>query len=163
MWEILLGFGIPEVGIFIIQAVSSYAMVYYAYDCGLSPTKHFGKVLLILILLVLQGITGFSMGLTLGVICSQEAVASIIMLAFIFPNMLLSGMFWPREGMPIVLQAVSKVLPMTLPGETARAIMTRGWNFGHSHVWPGFAVTLAWISGTTLLTLGIIHFQSRNR
>ena len=39
---------------------------------------------------------------------------------------MLSGIIWPIEAMPVWLQHISVILPMTLPAQSIRAIMGRG-------------------------------------
>lgn len=36
------------------------------------------------------------------------------------------GVIWPLQGMPVVLQYISSILPATYPAEAMRAIMGRG-------------------------------------
>jgi ABC-type polysaccharide/polyol phosphate export permease len=55
------------------------------------------------------------------------------------------GILWPIEGMPLVMQYFTYLLPCTLATESIRSIISRGWGFTHFRVWPGFANSIIWI------------------
>lgn len=74
----------------------------------------------------------------------------------------LKGMVWPVQGMPVYLQYISYFLPCTLACEAMRSIVSRGVDFMHPVVWPGFASTFAWIILYWSLTV-IIHRVSSKK
>lgn len=93
------------------------------------------------------------MGFLLGSVCTEEIQAAILAMAAFFPNFLLSGLVWPVEGMPEILQKIVQVFPCTLSAESVRSITSRGWEFTHPNVWPGFVILTAYIIGYFLLTI----------
>jgi ABC-type multidrug transport system permease subunit len=71
-----------------------------------------------------------------------------------------SGTIWPLNALPTVLQFISLIfVPQTLANDSLRSMVIRNWGITHSHVWPGFVVTLAWIIGLWILA---IFFAKRN-
>lgn len=48
--------------------------------------------------------------------------------------LLLSGVLWPLEGIPIGLRYVAYALPTTWAAEAMRSIMLRGWGMQHQQV-----------------------------
>jgi ABC-type multidrug transport system permease subunit len=45
-----------------------------------------------------------------------------------YPNFLLSGIIWPIEGMPVILQYLALLLPQTYACEAMRSVLSRGWS-----------------------------------
>jgi ABC-2 type transport system permease protein len=59
---------------------------------------------------------------------SEQAMASIAIVAM--PPMLLTGIFWPVEGIPAWLRPVTWLIPNTYAINAARDVMLRGWGIG---------------------------------
>jgi len=68
---------------------------------------------LVAALAVLNALLGMALGLLLSAFARTEFQAVQFMPAFIFPQMLLCGLFVPRDQMAPVLEAVSWLLPFT--------------------------------------------------
>ena len=62
----------------------------------------------------------------------QDAIQ--LALGSFYPNLLLSGIIWPLEGMPQVLRYLSYILPQTFACEAMRGILSRGWGLGWMQV-----------------------------
>lgn len=62
-----------------------------------------------------------------------------------FTNIIhLLGIIWPLEAMPHWIRSFSYFQPQTLPTETLRHILSRGWSIQDNGVWIGFVVTGSW-------------------
>src|SRR2546425_10679911 len=85
---------------------------------------NFGWVLL---LAWLQGSCGMAYGLIVSAFCREENSAFIFTIGSLLPNLLLCGSIWPTEAMPVVVKLLSNFLPQTLPIESMRYILSRGW------------------------------------
>ena len=77
----------------------------------------------------------------------QDAIQ--LALGSFYPNLLLSGIIWPLEGMPQVLRYLSYILPQTFACEAMRGILSRGWGLGwmqvqYVHVWQAGTVKQTW-------------------
>lgn len=103
-----------------------------------------GSLALVVILIVLQGVTGISFGLVISAAIDDEQSANQAALGVFYPNLILSGIIWPVECIPYPLRYLSLALPQTYASEALRCIMYRGWGLTQMLVWRGFAVTLGW-------------------
>ena len=68
----------------------------------------------------------------------------MLALGSFYPNLLLSGTVWPTQAMPDVVRWFSYFLPQTIPIESVRYIMSRGWDATRTEVLAGFGVTIGW-------------------
>uniref|UniRef100_A0A669C227 ABC transporter G family member 20 n=1 Tax=Oreochromis niloticus TaxID=8128 RepID=A0A669C227_ORENI len=85
-----------------------------------------GSLVLIIILMVLQGVTGISFGLVISSVVDDEQNAFQAVVGLFQPNLLLGGIIWPVECIPYPLRYVSLALPLTYTTEALRCIMYRG-------------------------------------
>ena len=92
-------------------------------------------------LTILQGICGMAFGLLVSALCDNEQDAIQLALGSFYPNLLLSGIIWPLEGMPLYLRYISYVLPQTFACQALRGILSRGWSIVQPQVYRGFLVT----------------------
>jgi ABC-2 type transport system permease protein len=87
-----------------------------------------GSVPLVLLLIVLGGLIFLCLGFALsGVAKSQNSVAAIAQV-FVFPQMFLSGIFFPREAFPEWLYKISNFFPLTFFAEALRNVMVKGYS-----------------------------------
>ena len=74
----------------------------------------------------------------LGIFLSTFARTELQILQFIpiviVPQGLLSGIFWPVDSLPAVLQPVARVLPLTYAVEALRDVMIRGHDLSAASV-----------------------------
>ena len=78
-------------------------------------------------------------------ICHEERPATMLSLALFFPNLILSGLVWPIEGMPYPLRVISYFLPQTMAIKSMRSIISRGLGIGEWQVYIGFLSSIGWI------------------
>ena len=88
-------------------------------------------------LTILQGICGMAFGLLVSALCDNEQDAIQLALGSFYPNLLLSGIIWPLEGMPGWLQTIARLLPNTLACQAMRDVMLRGWDIIQPSVYLG--------------------------
>jgi ABC-2 type transport system permease protein len=72
-----------------------------------------GSPWLLLVVALLDALLGTALGLFVSAFAASEFQAVQFMPAVIFPQLLLCGLFTPRQNMQPVLEAVSDVLPMS--------------------------------------------------
>uniref|UniRef100_A0A3Q2WZT0 ABC transporter G family member 23-like n=1 Tax=Haplochromis burtoni TaxID=8153 RepID=A0A3Q2WZT0_HAPBU len=119
-----------------------------------------GSLVLVIILIVLQGVTGISFGLVISSAIDDEQSANQAALGIFYPNLILSGIIWPVECIPYPLRYLSLVLPQTYASEALRCIMYRGWGLSRMMVWRGFAVTLGWNTFFLILATVILKLRT---
>jgi ABC-2 type transport system permease protein len=105
---------------------------------------------------VLDGLLGMALGLFVSAFASTEFQAVQFMPAFVLPQLLLCGLFVPRDEMATVLQWLSDVLPLTYAVEAM------------SHVTAGtvgavFAADVAIVVGASVISLGLGAATLRRR
>ncbi|VVC00601.1 ABC-2 family transporter protein [uncultured archaeon] len=107
----------------------------------------------IIITIFAMGCTGI--GMVLSVLThSQEQYMALGMLISL-PVMFLSGVFFPVQTMPSVLQAVSKFIPLTYAADALRGVMVKGFTLGQ--VFPDIVILTAFAA--LMLTLSLILFK----
>jgi ABC-2 type transport system permease protein len=106
--DILLGYGIAFALIAIVQAVLTSVVAF-----GLLDLEVAGSTVLVGALAVANALLGMSLGLFVSAFAQTEFQAVQFMPAFVLPQLLLCGLFVPREDMADVLEAVSYALPLT--------------------------------------------------
>lgn len=79
-------------------------------------------------------ITTLSLGLLVSTVVDNQQVAMFISLVgFIMPSIIFSGFMFPIENMPIVLQAISHIIPTRWFYEIVSSIMIKG--LGFQYIW----------------------------
>ena len=95
----------------LLAAVQSALAV--AVSVGLLGLDVQGSVWLLGVVAVADAVLGTALGLLVSAFATTEFQAVQFMPAFVLPQVLLCGLFVPREAMPGVLERVSDVLPMS--------------------------------------------------
>jgi len=117
-----------------------------------------GPVIYVIILALFQGFTGMALGFLVSALCELETNAIQLTLGLVYPTLMLSGVIWPIQGMPTWLGYISRGLPLTMPVEAMRSILSRGLDITQYPVGLGFGVSLAWgmiFLFLTMVTMGV--------
>lgn len=81
-----------------------------------------GPMWFLIVIAALNALLGMSMGLATSAFARTEFQAVQFMPATVFPQLLLCGIFTPRDQMPVVLEWVSNVLPLTYAIEALQQV-----------------------------------------
>jgi ABC-2 type transport system permease protein len=111
----------------------------------------------VVLLAVSNAVLGMSLGLFVSAFARTEFQAIQFMPAFVFPQILLCGLFTPRAQMAGWLRAVSDVLPFTYAYDALSRATQRGLFDGR------FALDLAVTLGVTVLALALGASTLRRR
>lgn len=152
--EVMLAHVVAQFVVMVVQVTFVLVFMLLVFQV---PAR--GPILWVVTLTILQGICGMAFGLLVSALCDNEQDAIQLSLGSFYPNLLLSGIIWPLEGMPDYLRYISYVLPQTFACQALRGIMSRGWGLEWTPVYRGFLVTLAWI--TALLAISTIVLKIR--
>jgi len=106
--DLLAGYGLAFAAVGAAQGAITAAIAF-----GLLGIETAGPVWAVIALAIANAIVGMALGLLLSAFARSEFQAVQFMPAFILPQLLLGGLFVPRERMPQVLQTVSDALPFT--------------------------------------------------
>lgn len=118
-----------------------------------------GDIGWVVVLTILQGLCGMCFGFVISAVCELERNAIQLALGSFYPTLLLSGVIWPIEGMPIILRYISTFLPLTLATTSLRSILTRGWSIVEKDVYLGFISTTIWIVLFLTISLLVLRFK----
>lgn len=72
-------------------------------------------------------------------------------------------MFWPVEGMPLILRIISYMTPSTYTGISMRNIIEKGYTITHHTVLIAFGILIIWVVGTILLGLMALKNKKYSR
>ena len=72
-----------------------------------------GPVGLVVLVAVLDAVLGCALGLGASALARTEFQAVQLMPLILFPQLITCGLLMPRDEMPAVLEAISRVLPLT--------------------------------------------------
>jgi ABC-2 type transport system permease protein len=114
-----------------------------------------GNPLLIATILILGTLSFLGIGIVATSIAKEQESAQFILGFLQFPMMFLSGVLFPVEQMPLPLQYVSKVLPLTYAVDALRKVMVLG--VGLSGV--TFQLILLVILSVVTVALGVPLFD----
>ena len=127
----------------VVLLIQITLMISFALFVFQIPYK--GSLILIWLLVFLEGFSGMSFGLLISALVSEEVAGLQIATGILYPIILLSGIIWPLEAVPVWLRSISYSFPTTLTANALRSIVTRGWGLEHQQVWEGFVIILGWI------------------
>ena len=106
--DILLGYGLAFGLVGTAQALITSGVAF-----GLLDLEVAGSTALVILLAIGNALLGMSLGLFVSAFAQTEFQAIQFMPAFVFPQLLLCGLFVPRDQMAGALEAVSYALPLT--------------------------------------------------
>jgi ABC-2 type transport system permease protein len=106
--DLLFGYGLAFAFVATVQAAVTGAVAF-----GLLDVETAGPVWAVIALAVANALLGMALGLFLSAFATSEFQAVQFMPAFILPQLLLAGLFIPREQMPELLERISDFLPFT--------------------------------------------------
>jgi ABC-2 type transport system permease protein len=114
-----------------------------------------GNILLIFALLLLGVFSFVGLGVVITSFAKDQETAMMVMMALMFPMMLLSGVFFPIQQMPWYMQDISKVLPLTYAATALRKVMVLG--AGVSMITTELAVLIGF--GVVMTTIAVPVFK----
>jgi ABC-2 type transport system permease protein len=116
-----------------------------------------GSPWLLLLVALLDALLGTALGLFVSAFAASEFQAVQFMPAVIFPQLLLCGLFTPRDQMHPVLEALSDVLPMSYAVDGMNEVMR------HTDMTATFVRDVLIVAGCALLVLGLGAATLRRR
>jgi len=116
-----------------------------------------GSILLLASLSFLFLIFALGLGLLFSTVAKTQLQAMQMTLAFILPSVLLSGFIFPRESMPLPIQLLGNVIPLTYFLQILRGIMLKG--VGIEYLWPD--VFPLFIFGLSVILIASFRFRKR--
>jgi ABC-2 type transport system permease protein len=150
--DILLGYGIAFAVAATVQAVLASGLAYLLL--GLDTL---GPAWLVAVIAVGNSVLGMALGLLVSAFANSEFQAVQFMPAFVLPQLLLCGLFVPRDQMSAALEAISQALPLTYAFDALQQVASDGAGAGD------ILLDIAVIAGGTLLALALGAATLRRR
>lgn len=154
-FEVILSHVVCQFLVMFVQVAGLLVFTFIVFEI---PSR--GPFIWVVLLTLLQGCCGMIYGLVISSMCVEENSAIMLALGSFYPNLLLSGVVWPTQAMPYYMRYLSYGLPQTIPTESLRCILSRGWGITHTEVWLGFVVSGAWCA--IFLVFAAVAFRLRN-
>ena len=123
-----------------VQSLLAVLLSVVVLDLDLS-----GPVWMLVVVAVADAVLGTALGLFVSAFARTEFQAVQFMPAVVIPQLLLCGLFIPRELMPPVLEAISDLLPLSYAVDAMTAVATTtssGFGGVDASVWSDLAVVL---------------------
>lgn len=143
--DIVIGKAIPY---FIISMINAVTILILANFLMGVPVR--GNIFLILFLCVIYNLASLSLGLLISTITkTQELAVLISLVGLMLPSIILSGLIFPIESAPQILQTIGYIIPARWFVVAMRNIMIKGQ--GIESVWMELSV----LSGMTIFLIFI--------
>jgi ABC-2 type transport system permease protein len=149
--DLLFGYGLAFALVAAVQAGITAAVAFGALDVEAD-----GPVWAVVVLAIANAVLGMALGLFVSAFATTEFQAVQFMPAFILPQLLLAGLFVPRERMPGVLERISDFLPFTYAYEALTKVAADDID---GRLWLDAAV----VSGCIVLALALGALTLRRR
>ena len=151
--EIVLGKLLPYLVLGLLEFALVVAFGMTAFDL---PLRGSGLTLSLLGLTFLVGMLG--QGLLVSVLAKNQTVATQAgVMSSLLPSLLLSGMIFPVENMPLPLQALSRIVPARYLVHGLRGVLLKGNGF--AVLWPDLLAQV--VFAVAIIALATRRFQRR--
>ncbi|AIR99772.1 ABC transporter permease [Streptomyces glaucescens] len=150
--DLIAGYALAFGTLATVQSALATALALWAL--GLDVT---GSPWLLLLVALLDALLGTALGLFVSAFAASEFQAVQFMPAVIFPQLLLCGLFTPRDTMHPVLEAISDVLPMSYAVDGMNEVLH------HTDLTTDFVRDVLIVAGSALLVLALGAATLRRR
>ncbi|MGZ3100604.1 ABC transporter permease [Streptomyces sp. H62] len=142
--DLIAGYALAFGALAIVQSALATGLA--VWFLGLDVT---GSPWLLLLVALLDALLGTALGLFVSAFAASEFQAVQFMPAVIFPQLLLCGLFTPRDDMHPALEAVSDVLPMSYAVDGMNEVLR------HTDMTAAFVRDALVVAGCALLVLAL--------
>jgi ABC-2 type transport system permease protein len=149
-WELLLGKIIPNLVVAYGQMTMALIVAHYVFDV---PIR--GSLTLLYVLAAAFMLGTLGIGIFLSAVSRTVPQAMQLTFLTFLPSIYLSGLLFPIEGMPVVAQYLSAVIPLTYFLRIVRGIVLKG--VGFSYLWPSLVPLM--IFGAVIFSLAVLKFR----
>jgi hypothetical protein len=129
---------LAKLAFFFIVTLANFIIIlflFFAYGSTYSLS-----LLKILNLLAFISIINTLLGMLIGLISDNEGVAILFSFVISFPFMLLSGIFYPIQTMPSLMQYFAKIIPLNYQIAYSKSVLLFSQSIGFKWVWPALVL-----------------------
>jgi ABC-2 type transport system permease protein len=123
-WELILGKILPNVMVALLNTGAVLALGAYWFDVPVN-----GNLGLLFLMVLVFVFSSLGLGILVSTVSANQKQAQQITTLINLPSMMLSGYIFPRSMMPVLVQWIGNLLPLTHFLVIARGIMTKGVGF----------------------------------
>ncbi len=152
--DILLGYAVALLGVCLVQA--ALVITLGVWPLGMQVG---GPVWALLLVALADSFCGTALGLAVSAFARTEFQAVQFMPALVFPQLLLCGLFLPREEMPAAAQAISQVLPLTYAIDAMQGVQAGSDGRVADGTWADLLIVVA--IAVAVLALGTLTLRRR--
>lgn len=134
-----------------VQSVLAVAVSLWLLDLSVA-----GSAWLLLVVAVVDAVLGTALGLFVSAFANTEFQAVQFMPLFVVPQILVCGLFVPRDRLPDVLRAISDVLPLSYAVDAMQGVAT---TTDSAAVWHDVGIVAAFV--VAVLALGAFTLRRR--
>ena len=116
-----------------------------------------GNVFSLFLLALIGGAVFIGLGFAVSGWARSEETAAPIANVIALPMIFLSGVFFPREAMPDILETVTEYLPLTYLADSLRSVSVDGAAL--SSQWVGLAGLAVWLVVTYVLAVKLFRWE----
>ncbi len=135
--DFLLGYAIAFGLVAAVQSALAVSVSVWLLDLVVT-----GSVWLLMVVAVIDAILGTALGLLVSAFARTEFQAVQFMPAVVIPQILLCGLFVPRDAMPRLLELISDVLPLSYAVDAMQIVATSAET---AEVWRNIALVSAYV------------------
>ncbi|MEV5659651.1 ABC transporter permease [Streptomyces sp. NPDC052291] len=150
--DLIAGYALAFGAVAVLQSLLATGLSVWALGLDVM-----GSPWLLLLVAVLDALLGTALGLFVSAFAASEFQAVQFMPAVIFPQLLLCGLFIPRDRMAPFLEAISDVLPMSYAVDGMNEVLH------HTDITGDFVRDLLIVAGCALLVLALGAATLRRR
>ncbi len=151
-FKIVLGYLVAFLPINFVQSLILLSVAILAFNVYLK-----GNLILVLFVIFLNSLVYQSLGLLFSSFAQSLHQASQFQMLILIPMLLVSGVLWPIESMPNLMQKISDFIPLKYSTSALRDVMIRG--FGISQISKEISILFAF----SFLFLFFAFFVVRQR
>jgi ABC-2 type transport system permease protein len=144
--DVLVGYALAFGAVAALQSVLAVLLCWAVLGLDVS-----GPVWMLVVVAVADAVLGTALGLFVSAFARTEFQAVQFMPALVIPQILLCGLFLPRDAMPKVLEAISDVLPLSFAVDAMTGVSTAATGGVAGSVWGDLAVVVAFVVAGLLL------------
>lgn len=150
--DLILGYALAFGLLAAVQASIATGVAVWLLDLNFA-----GSPWLLLLIALLDAVLGTALGLFVSAFAASEFQVVQFMPAVIFPQLLLCGLFAPRDTMQPVLEYISNVLPMSYAVDGMTEVLT------HTEMTGDYVRDAVIVAGAALLVLALGAATLRRR
>jgi ABC-2 type transport system permease protein len=168
IWNRAIVAGVKQRQFYISQLIQGFiVLIVQLTTCNLFlysfvvDTASFASKSLIFLIYVLSGVFGIVTGFLIPTVLDNIVASMYSNLGAVLSHLFLSGVFWPIEGQPMLLQLLSRFVSFYYPSAAARSIAFKNASIGDHEVMKALVLMLTWIA--TVCGLCLILNARRQR